>query len=396
MPRFPSGLALLIAGAVVAALASGAQAASARLWETCKGKDVHAAIGACEQILSGKENLEDQAIALTNRGRAYDAIGQSERALADLTRAIELNANSAAAFSNRSDVYYSKGDYERAIADATRAIELDPTVAIFFNARGMAYADKGEHDRAIADYARAIALDPTFAFALYRRGVAYLKTGKRDLARADIEKALQLAPDDGEARSALAELEQAETAPGFETTASSASDLEDLGDLPDLDMLDDAADVGIAKTLKIRLVGKVYEGDELDNELVTEGWEDLGGGLMIEPVWFHYFRRNDGTYLVLANMALPRRRPDAKNLPFRITDVLVVPPLEEGQEVAFYCRVKGSKRKLAIVAVIQPDHEKQEEWWKDIRRAWTVSLDSGQLATIDTDGVECVNEGWGL
>jgi hypothetical protein len=183
---------------------------------------------------------------------------------------------------------------------------------------------------------------------------------------------------------------------GFEASASSTSDLEDLGDLLDLDTLDDAADVDIAETLKTRLVGKVYEGDELDDQLVIEGWEDLGGGLMIEPIWFHYFRRKDDAYLVLANMALPRRHPDAKNLSFRITDVLVVPPLEEGQEVAFYCRVKGSKRKRAIVAVIQPDYEKQEEWWKDLLRAWTISLDSGQLAIIDTAGVECVNEGWGL
>ena len=33
---------------------------------------------------------------------------------------------------------------------------------------------------------------------------------------------------------------------------------------------------------------------------------------------------------------------------------------------------------------------------RGIRRAWDISLDSGQLATIDTDGIECVDEGWGL
>jgi len=156
----------------------------------------------------------------------------------------------------------------------------------------------------------------------------------------------------------------------------------------------DATEVSIAESFKTRLVGKVYEGDELDDEPVIEGWEDLGGGLMIEPVWFHYFRRNDDAYLVLANMALPRQL-DAVHTPFRIADVLFVPSLEKGQEVAFHCRLKGTKRKLAIVAVIKPDYENEEEWWKDIRQAWTISLDSGRFSTIDTDGVACVNEGWG-
>jgi hypothetical protein len=156
-----------------------------------------------------------------------------------------------------------------------------------------------------------------------------------------------------------------------------------------------ATEVSPAETLKDRLMDKVHEGDEVDKELVTEGWEYRGGGLMIDPVWFEYYHRRDGAYLVLANWALPRR-PDAKHTPFRITDVLLIPPLQKGQEVAFDCRVKGIERKLAIIAVIQPDYENEGEWWKDVRQAWSISLDSGQIAAIDTDGVECVNERWGL
>ena len=172
MPRFPAGLAFLIAAMVFVASTSGARAASARLWDACNGKDVHAAISACDQILSGKENPEDQAIALTNRGQAYHTIGKSDRALTDLTRAIELNANSAAAFSNRSDVYYSKGDYDRAIADATSAIELDPTDAYTFIRRSGAYDGKSDYDHAIADETRAIELEPTVAIFFNARGMS--------------------------------------------------------------------------------------------------------------------------------------------------------------------------------------------------------------------------------
>lgn len=156
-----------------------------------------------------------------------------------------------------------------------------------------------------------------------------------------------------------------------------------------------ATEASLVETLKSRLMDKVHEGDQVDKELATEGWEYLGGGLMIDPVWFEYYHRNGGTYLVLVNWALPRR-PDAKHTPFRITDVLLIPPLQKGQEIAFDCRLKGIERQLAIIAVIQPDYEDEGEWWKDVRQAWRISLDSGQIATIDTDGVECVNERWGL
>ena len=146
----------------------------------------------------------------------------------------------------------------------------------------------------------------------------------------------------------------------------------------------------IVEALKTRLVGKVYEGGDLG----AEGWEDLGGGLMAEPIWFHYYRRRDGAYLVLANMALPRR-PEAVRTRFRIADVLFIPSLEKGQEVSFYCRQAGQDSRRAIVAVIQPDHDNEQEWWKDVRQAWNISLDAGRLGPINPKGIECANEGWG-
>ena len=39
---------------------------------------------------------------------------------------IQLNPDDTNAYSNRGAVFVSKGDYDRAIADFTKAIELDP------------------------------------------------------------------------------------------------------------------------------------------------------------------------------------------------------------------------------------------------------------------------------
>ena len=61
----------------------------------------------------------------------------------------------------RGGAYFDKrGDYDQAIADFSRAIELNPDNAEYWHDRGAAYFRKGDYDRAIADYARACQLAP--------------------------------------------------------------------------------------------------------------------------------------------------------------------------------------------------------------------------------------------
>ena len=79
------------------------------------------------------------------------------------------------AYINRGSAYAKKGDFEAAIADHTKAIELDPNLHIAYSNRGVAYAEKGDLDNAIADYSKAIALDPNDAKAYRNRADAYFK-----------------------------------------------------------------------------------------------------------------------------------------------------------------------------------------------------------------------------
>ena len=53
-------------------------------------------------------------------------MGRYEEAAADLTRAIELDPDSAWVIGTRGQVYQAMDRYEEAVADLTRAIELDP------------------------------------------------------------------------------------------------------------------------------------------------------------------------------------------------------------------------------------------------------------------------------
>jgi tetratricopeptide (TPR) repeat protein len=60
------------------------------------------------------------------RGIAYGKKGEYDNAIADYTRAIEIDPNDAWAYCNRGGAYDEKGDYDKAIADYTQAIEIDP------------------------------------------------------------------------------------------------------------------------------------------------------------------------------------------------------------------------------------------------------------------------------
>lgn len=61
------------------------------------------------------------------RGRVYNAIGDTENALADYTTAIKKDKHNASAYADRASIYYAQGDYAAALKDYQTASKLDPT-----------------------------------------------------------------------------------------------------------------------------------------------------------------------------------------------------------------------------------------------------------------------------
>jgi Flp pilus assembly protein TadD len=90
------------------------------------------------------------------------------------------------------------GAWELAVADFTRAIELDPEDARPWLNRGSARDSLGELDPAVADFTRAVELDPGYVKAYASRGSACAELGLADRARADFDRARSLATDPGE------------------------------------------------------------------------------------------------------------------------------------------------------------------------------------------------------
>jgi tetratricopeptide (TPR) repeat protein len=64
---------------------------------------------------------------------------------------------------------------KEAIADYSKAIELDPQSYASYNNRGNAELDQKNIKEAIADFDRAIKIKPDYAIAFCNRGLAYVE-----------------------------------------------------------------------------------------------------------------------------------------------------------------------------------------------------------------------------
>jgi tetratricopeptide (TPR) repeat protein len=77
-------------------------------------------------------------------------IDNEKTAKADLVKALVA----------RGALYARHDQIDRAIADDSRALQLDPTLADVFNARGELWLRKGDKPRAVQDFGAALTIDP--------------------------------------------------------------------------------------------------------------------------------------------------------------------------------------------------------------------------------------------
>ena len=121
-----------------------------------------------------------------------DMIGLGERILQVDAHHQPTQSKTAQAYILRGNSYANTREDDQAIADYTRAIDLDPKAAYPYIQRGNSYHNKGEADQAIADYTRAIDLDPKAAQAYIFRGLVYNQRKEHQAARRDFQQAADL------------------------------------------------------------------------------------------------------------------------------------------------------------------------------------------------------------
>ncbi len=169
------------------------------------------------------------AEAYLERGEFYSYIkDQRPNAIADFTKAINLNPTLAEAYRDRAESLLMLNEFDKALKDSYQSISLDPnystnyyTLARIHNSMGnykaatmnaqkglsinpadlaalqelsFAYNLWGHHDDAIKTSDRLIKMHPDDSYALAYRGLYHLHRSDFDQALADTEKAVELDP----------------------------------------------------------------------------------------------------------------------------------------------------------------------------------------------------------
>jgi hypothetical protein len=138
------------------------------------------------------------------------------------------------------------------------------------------------------------------------------------------------------------------------------------------------------------IFGKSFLGKTYDDELEVEGWEEVDGGLVAPPIYVHRYQREDGTYLVLTS-----REMSVANAPvasFVVVDALVVPKPQKDVQFSIACMLVPDE---TLKFMGEAAGSEQKEWWTDVRRAWEISLETGQIASVKPKGIRCTNASWG-
>jgi tetratricopeptide (TPR) repeat protein len=130
--------------------------------------------------------------AYTGRGYAKDNLKDHLGAVANYTKAIKINPNNSKAYTGRGVSKAKLEDHQGAIADYTKAIEINPNSSATYYNRGYSKGSLEDYQGAIADYTKAIEINPSSSLSYGLRGLAKISLNERGSACLDFSKSGEL------------------------------------------------------------------------------------------------------------------------------------------------------------------------------------------------------------
>ena len=129
-------------------------------------------LGAINKYISATEADPTYARAYSNLGFALNRIGKFDEGIAYISKGLLFSADAALLhrmYDNRGFAKSNLKDYEGAVADFTKAVELNPNNPRVFYHRAESHAQEENYEDAYADVQTALRLDPEFESALRLR-----------------------------------------------------------------------------------------------------------------------------------------------------------------------------------------------------------------------------------
>jgi tetratricopeptide (TPR) repeat protein len=138
-----------------------------------------------------------------NLAEAYRMLGQHDRAVSCCQLALRLQPNYPEAANNLGLALLAQGNTDAAVAQFREAQRLKPAVAMVHNNLGNALRLQGDKDQAVAQFQWALRIDPNLAEAQSNLGQLLLEMHKPDDALHHCQEAVRLRPNFPEAHNNL-------------------------------------------------------------------------------------------------------------------------------------------------------------------------------------------------
>ncbi|MBK6646949.1 MAG: tetratricopeptide repeat protein [Anaerolineales bacterium] len=124
------------------------------------------------------------------------AIGQTERAIADVERALKLNQSHMFAVEMRGELHLLRKEYEAALDRFAQAQALNPGWSVPYFDRASLLLESGEYQPALENFNKAVSLQSRMPFFYLVRSLAHFRLGDLEAAHADQDTAVGISPDD--------------------------------------------------------------------------------------------------------------------------------------------------------------------------------------------------------
>jgi tetratricopeptide (TPR) repeat protein len=141
----------------------------------------------CRQIIEARPGNADAHNIL---GVTLAAAGKREDGVAELRRAVKLNAQAPSFHANLGEILRQAGKIDEAAEALGRAVELDPNNGQALNNFGIIHYERQKFADAVDYYRKALTLNPNMAEALNNLGNALRMTGDTDGAISAYQDAL--------------------------------------------------------------------------------------------------------------------------------------------------------------------------------------------------------------
>ena len=167
--------------------------------------------GRLPDALAGYEaalEVHPESAVYNKLGQALLHAGRSDEAVANLRKAVQLNATNTSARLNLGIALMDRHDYGHALLELGELLRIKPQEAAAHFCAGYCYLYSKRPDEAVASFRAGLKYQPDDADAHYGLASAYFIERRREEALAEVRESLRLRPDNPAARELMQQLGQ--------------------------------------------------------------------------------------------------------------------------------------------------------------------------------------------